>query len=268
MWTRIVAVLALAALPAFAQSPDPDPDASPLWAKLRADLFADAPIAPADGVISLEAPARAQDASTVPVAIRAAFAQSPERSIERVWLVIDRNPAPLAAVFRFALASGRADIETRLRIEEYTHVRAIAATNDGRLYMATRYVKASGGCSAPPGVDRSAANASLGRMRLAVDEAAPGMPAAVRLQVSHPNDSGLAMDPLTRHYAPAHFVRTIEVRRGDALVMSADLDFAISENPWFRFYAASEPGAPLEARVVDTRELSFSERVSFRPAPR
>ena len=56
-----------------------------------------------------------------------------------------------------------------MRIDEYTFVRAIAETNDGQLYMATRFVKASGGCSAPPGKDAQEALATLGKMRLRVD---------------------------------------------------------------------------------------------------
>ena len=57
------------------------------------------------------------------------------RYIDRLWLVIDNNPSPISAIFTFTPQSGRADIETRVRIDEYTHVRAIAETNDGQLYM-------------------------------------------------------------------------------------------------------------------------------------
>ncbi len=74
-------------------------------------------------------------------------------------------------MFNFTLESGRADIETRVRIEEYTYVRAVALTNDGKLYMAANYVKASGGCSAPAGKDAIAARANLGKMRLRVGDA-------------------------------------------------------------------------------------------------
>jgi sulfur-oxidizing protein SoxY len=242
-----------------------DPEASAIWQKVRAGLFAAAPIAPGDGVVSLEAPARAQDAATVPIKISAQFPQTAERYIDKIWLVVDNNPSPIAAVFQFTRRSGRADIETRIRVEQYTYVRAIAATNDGALYMASRYVKASGGCSAPPGADHAAANASLGKMRLLVDEApAPGQPALARLMISHPNDSGLAMDQLTRAYAPSHFVRSIEVRQDGELVMGADLDFAISENPSLRFYLMPADEAALEVKVVDNQDLVFTSTIKPR----
>lgn len=267
-WLLRVAWVWIAAA-GVARAQDLDPEASPVWQKVRADLFATARIAPGEGVLTLDAPARAQDAAVVPVTIHAQFPQTAERYIDKVWLVVDNNPSPVAAVFQFTRRSGRADIETRIRVEQYTHVRAIAATNDGALYMATRYVKASGGCSAPPGADAAAARASLGKMRFLVDEAPPSsQPAPVRLMISHPNVSGLAMDQLTRTYAPPHFVRSVEVRRGGELIMRADVDFAISENPYFRFYIVPGDEGTLEATVVDNQDLVFTSGFGTPPARR
>src|ERR1700692_4841444 len=179
MNSRILyAVLALwLAIPAATWAQDSDPEASVVWQKLRVDLCAGALIAAGDNVVTLETPKRAEDAAIVPVAIRAQFPQTSERYIQKLWLIIDNNPSPIAAVFRFTTESGRADIETRMRVEQYTQVRAIALTNDGKLYMVTNYVKAYGGCSAPAGKDAMAAKANLGKMRLRVDDVAiPGWP--------------------------------------------------------------------------------------------
>jgi len=245
---------------AFAADPAPDPARSEVWNKVHASLFQGARFeANADQVIALETPVRAEDAAVVPVAIRARFAQSPERSIDRIWLVVDHNPSPVAAEFQFTPDSGRADIETRIRIEEYTHVRAIARTSDGKMYMVANYVKASGGCSAPAGKDPEVAKANLGKMRLRVEEKpSPGQPVLAQLMVSHPNDTGLAMDQLTRMYAPPHFVRRVEVRYDGKPVMTADVDFSISENPNFRFYFTPHDAGELEAVVVDNTDLTFT----------
>ena len=262
---RLAASMALglaAVLAGTALGQDVDPADSAVWKKVHASIFDDAPMAAADGVIALETPKRAEDAAIVPIAIRAGFPQSSARSIERIWLVVDNNPSPVAAVFQFALESGRADIETRIRIENYTHVRAIARTNDGKFYMAANYVKASGGCSAPAGKDAVAARANLGKMRLRVDEApVAGQPALAQLMVSHPNDSGLAMDQITRLYALPHFVRKVEVRYAGRAIMTADVDFSISENPNFRFYVVPGDGGELDAKVVDNQDLEFATAV-------
>ncbi len=248
--------------PALAQLKTGDnPDASPVWQKVRASLFGDKPItSPADDLIELEAPLRAEDAAIVPVAIRTRFPQKADRYVEKVWLVIDNNPSPISAVFNFTPASGRADVETRVRVDEYTHMRAIAQTNDGKLYMTTRFVKASGGCSAPPGKDQASALATLGKMRFKVEgEVKANQPALAQLMISHPNNSGLAMDQLTRQFTPAHFVRRVNVSYGGQPVMSADLDFSISENPNLRFYftANGKADGELKVDVVDSNDLKF-----------
>jgi sulfur-oxidizing protein SoxY len=245
---------------ALARDPDPDPAKSEIWNKVHASLFQGTRFETnADQVIALETPARAEDASVVPIAIRARFPQSAERRIDKVWLIVDHNPSPMAAEFQFTADSGRADIETRIRIEEYTFVRAVARTGDGKMYMVANYVKASGGCSAPAGKDPAVAKANLGKMRLRVEEQpVAGKPVLAQLMVSHPNDTGLAMDQLTRMYAPPHFVRRVEVRYDGKPVMTADVDFSISENPNFRFYFTASEGGQLEASVVDNTDLKFS----------
>jgi predicted secreted protein len=85
-------------------------------------LFGDRVVAEDGGqgkVISLRAPTRAQDSSTVPIAISTRIDQTPERYVRKVYLLIDKNPSPIAAIFTFTPESGRADIETRVRIEDY-----------------------------------------------------------------------------------------------------------------------------------------------------
>jgi len=245
-----------------------NPEASPIWQKVRKSLFENRPIrSAAEDVLLLEAPARAEDAAVVPIAVRTRLPQDGPRRLEKLTLIIDNNPSPIAAIFQFTKDSGRADIETRVRIDEYTHVRAIAELSDGSLHMATRWVKASGGCSAPPGKDPQAALATLGRMRFTVDDAnaRPGQPVLAQLMISHPNHSGLAMDQSTRQYTPAHFVRKVEVSYGNKPLLSADVDFSISENPNFRFWFVPQGAGELKAEVVDSHDLKFETKVAFGP---
>lgn len=266
--TLVLAALAgVAASPARAQiKSGENPEASPPWQKVKASLFSGRAIDAGDDLLTLDAPVRAEDAAIVPIAIRMRRPQTESRWVRRLWLVIDHNPSPVSAIFEFTPLSGRADIETRVRIDEYTHVRAIAETSDGRLAMATRFVKASGGCSAPPGKDPAAALATLGRMRLRVEgEPAGNRPLLAQLMISHPNHSGLAMDQLTRQYAPAHFVRKVAVRYRDRPLMSADLDFSISENPNFRFYFVPGEGGELKVDVVDSNDLHFESALEWAP---
>ena len=234
------------------------------WQVLRTSLFGDRAIEiAAPERLQLHTPLRAADGALVPIAIRSLEMQTEHRYIAKLYLIIDRNPSPLGAVFQLTPASGRADIETLVRIEEYTPVRVIAEYNDGGLIEATSFVKASGGCSAPASRDAAAALANLGRMRIKLDEDVGTDLALAQLMVSHPNHSGLAMDQITRLYQPPHFVRRLVVTYRDRPVLSAEMDFSISENPSFRFFFSRGGGGELRAEVVDSENLQFSTSVGI-----
>lgn len=238
-----------------------------IWPKVRLGLFQDRPIEEGEGsILQLEAPERAADAAIVPLSIKTQFVQSPEKYIRKIYLIIDKNPSPVGAVFHLTPDSGRADIDTRVRIEEYTDVRAIAEMSDGKLFMTTKYVKAAGGCSAPAGKDQEAALARIGKMKFRLDDKiALNQPNVAQLMISHPNNSGLAMDQLTRLYVPAHFVRRVEVTYAGRPILTADIDFTISEDPNFRFYFVPREEGELKAQVVDTKDLEFKSSVKVNP---
>ncbi|MGI8739514.1 MAG: quinoprotein dehydrogenase-associated SoxYZ-like carrier [Gammaproteobacteria bacterium] len=238
-----------------------------VWASLKQTHFGDRPIARSSGVIGLDAPVRAEDAAIVPITIKDLLPADGKRRIDKMWLVIDNNPVPMSAIFDFTPLAGRADIATRVRVDAYTTMRAIARTDDGKLYMATRFVKASGGCSAPASKDPDAAQASLGEMRLKMG----GPPASlgeirdVQLMLRHPNHTGLQMNQLTRLYVPAHFVRKISVAYAGDPVLDMDTTFSLSEDPSLRF--SFKPRAPgeLSVRVVDNRQMRFAESLQIEP---
>lgn len=265
------ATLLATAVPAANLQPDDDPAASPVWQKVRASLFENRPIQSASAeLLRLEAPARAIDAAVVPIAIRTRVPAGAAWYVSKLYLIIDANPSPISGIFSFTPDSGRADIETRVRVDAYSHVRAIVETSDGKLHMVTRFVKASGGCSAPAGSDAAAAQASLGQMRFRVEGDLKGKePVLAQLAIEHPNHSGLAMDQATRQYTPAHYVRKIDVSYAGRPVLSADVDFSMSENPNFRFYFVPQAGGgELRATVVDSKDLRFVAAQALRDLPK
>ncbi|WP_028310138.1 quinoprotein dehydrogenase-associated SoxYZ-like carrier [Derxia gummosa] len=241
-------------------------DPSPAWERLRVALFGDRPIRVDDGsLLRLDAPGRAEDAAIVPIGVEAAEPRSAAQAVRRLVLVVDNNPAPLAGSFEFGPASGQAAIETRLRVEEYSHARAIAELADGSLVMASRFVKASGGCSAPAAKDRERLLANVGRIRLRVPTPLRlGEPNPAQLMIGHPNDSGLAMDQLTRLYASPWYVRELTIEYASRLVLRGETSFAISENPNFRFRFRPEGDGDLVARVEDTKDAVFDTRLAVR----
>ncbi|MDH3265484.1 MAG: quinoprotein dehydrogenase-associated SoxYZ-like carrier [Gammaproteobacteria bacterium] len=261
-----IANLLLMLAPAAGQATTVEEDM--IWTGgLRQAYFGDRPITQSDDLIVLDVPKRAENAAIVPVSITARIPQTHERFIKTIYLIIDKNPGALAGKFHFTPKSGRADLAFRVRIDAYSPVRAIAETNDGQLYMSRRFVKASGGCSAPAGSDLDAAMARLGKIKLKTHgEGQLAEPVSAQLMISHPNLNGLQMDQLTRLYAPAHFVRYVKVSFEGEEVFSAETSFGISENPSFRFFFVPEGEGQLTAKVVDTKDLEFSQTLDVAAA--
>lgn len=241
---------------------EPDPAKSQYWTPVRQLMFGDREILDGKDIIKVYLSTRADDASTVPVAVKAQIDQTPERYIKTMYLIVERNPSPAAGVFQFTPESGRAQIETRLRFEDYSFVRAIAETNDGKLYQSTRWVKAAGGCSAPGDANRIPANL-VGQMkfRFADDTVEYNKPALVQLMVRHPNESALASD-FDGTRVP-QFVRHVSVTYAGKPVMSADVDFSISDNPSFRFFFVPTGEGELQAVVEDTHEKRYIHRMTI-----
>jgi sulfur-oxidizing protein SoxY len=72
------------------------------------------------------------------------------------------------------------------------------------------------------------------------------------------------MDQVSRLFTPAHFVRQVRITYGGQPVMSADVDFSISENPNFRFYFLPRGDGELKAEVVDSNDLRFESALKYR----
>ncbi|WP_299402349.1 quinoprotein dehydrogenase-associated SoxYZ-like carrier [uncultured Roseobacter sp.] len=264
MAMRLVHAAALAALiagPAWAADSVKNPlTESETWNDLRGDVIGEAEIASAEGLLSIEAPYRAHDAATVPVVLKQT---DPSKIITAATVVVDENPAPVAAVFGFSPAMGVLDFELRVRVNQYSNVRVIAETPDG-FHMTGRYVKASGGCSAPATKDPEVALASMGKMKLRSfdDGALVSTPRReAQIMIRHPNYSGLQRDQITQLFIPAHFIDHLEVWQGDEMLFTMDGGISISENPVFRFGYNDNGSTSLTVKATDTDGNSFESEL-------
>lgn len=247
-----VLLVALAAGPVSAtetiSNPLTDSEAS---SDLRFDVVGDAKLLSADGIVTMDAPYRAHDAATVPVQLT-----QPEGAprITAATVVIDENPAPVAAEFTFGEAMGRLDFELRVRVDQFSNVRAIVETPVG-LHMTGRHVKASGGCSAPATRDPEAALAQMGRMKLKSFDAGAQVSTPRReaqIMIRHPNYSGLQRDQITQLFIPAHFIDQLDVWQGEEMLFSMRGGISISENPVFRFGYDDNESTALRVGATDT----------------
>jgi sulfur-oxidizing protein SoxY len=248
-------LLSLAPLPAANEPDDP-------WPDLKANVFPNRVLEDGKGLIGLEMPSRAEDAAIVPVTLRLTLPAGDTRQLRAVTLIVDRNPAPVAAAFKIGADAGITEIATRVRVDTYTNVHAVAELSDGKLYMVQTFVKASGGCSAPAAKNAEEAKATLGQMRLrqfTAQEKAPVSRAKreAQIMVRHPNHSGLQRDQITHLYVPAHFVSELHVWQGERLMLSVEGGISISEDPNIRFNYAPNGAATFRAEAKDTNGQAF-----------
>lgn len=230
---------------------------SQTWNELRGDIAGDDPLADGTPVFSVTAPYRAHDAATVPIGIEQTDpAAAP---IEAIKLVVDENPAPLAAEIRFGAAMHPLKFETRVRVNQYSNIRVLAEAGNAT-YMSGRFVKASGGCSAPATKDPEVALAGMGETRARLFGDAPvqsNQRYEAQIMIRHPNYSGLQRDQITHLFISAHFINELEVYQGEELLFALEGGISISENPAFRFEYTDNGSPDFRVHAVDTEGNVF-----------
>lgn len=226
------------------------------WHDVAAAVFDNRKIDENSDIVQLDAPPRALDAALVPVTITI----KPDSHVVGLTLVIDDNPAPVAAKFHFGPLADPHVLKTRVRVDQYTLLHAVAELQDGTLVSTERFIKAAGGCSAPGGTDVADAMARLGKMRLRLD-AAPQAGAAMtaNLLISHPNFNGMQMNPVTRLYTPARYVQTVRVSQAGQDVFTLQGDISLSEDPAIGFEFKPVGTAPVDVDVTDSTKAVFHQ---------
>ncbi|WP_082747804.1 quinoprotein dehydrogenase-associated SoxYZ-like carrier [Bradyrhizobium macuxiense] len=231
-------------------------DAYDPWPGLVQDIFNNRPMNDGSDVIGIEMPARAEDAAIVPVTLRTKLSPGDNRRIKTITLVIDQNPAPMAAKFTLGPDANVTEISTRVRVNNYTDVHAVAELSDGKLYVTKVYVKASGGCSAPAVKDAEEAKNRLGQMRYRQFARPEQGPASnireAQIMIGHPNNSGLQMDQVTHLYIPAFFINEVQLWQDDSPVLAMEGGISISEDPNIRFTYVSNGAKHFRAEAKDT----------------
>ncbi|MEO1493019.1 MAG: quinoprotein dehydrogenase-associated SoxYZ-like carrier [Pseudomonadota bacterium] len=272
MLTRFMSATVLAAAlgltPALAEEIRNPLKDGETWADLRGDVIGDVQIQNGAGLFALDAPYRAHDAAIVP--IRITQDAGSDTRITRLTLVVDENPAPVVATFDLDPGIGHLDLETRVRVDQYSNVRAIAETEEGQTYMAGRYVKGAGGCSAPALKDMEASLAAAGKMRMKFFDQAVGAakvgtvakasaPAAqssmrqqAQVMIRHPNYSGMQRNQVTNLFIPAFFIHELEVFQGEERLFRMEGGISISEDPVFRFTYTPNGAETFRVRATDT----------------
>jgi sulfur-oxidizing protein SoxY len=249
---------ALAGLLLFSLSAKADED---VWPALKSQAFGDRAIAADDGMVVLEIPGTAEDAALVPLTVR--VPPSVKQNLKSLTLFIDKNPDPKVATLQFGPAAGNGgerSFSTRVRIDNFSYVRAVLETEDGSLHMASKFVAAAGGCGAMRAKDPDTETVDLGKM--IVKTFPPALDSSPiwsgLVMIKHPNSNGMQLDINTANVIPARFVKEVVVQRGGELVFKMESTFSISTNPNFRFTFGRGADNSLDVTVTDTDTARFA----------
>jgi sulfur-oxidizing protein SoxY len=249
---------ALAGLLLFSFAAKADED---VWPALKSQAFGDRAIAAEDGMVVLEIPGTAEDAALVPLTVR--VPPQVKQNLKSLTLFIDKNPDPKVATLAFGPAAGNGgerSFSTRVRIDNFSYVRAVLETEDGTLHMASKFVAAAGGCGAMQAKDSDTETVDLGKM--IVKTFPPALDSSpiwsALVMIKHPNANGMQLDINTANVIPARFVKEMVVQRGGELVFKMESTFSISTNPNFRFTFGRGADNSLDVTVTDTDTARFA----------
>lgn len=240
------------------------------WLGVKGEVFGSRPIEDGTGLVRLKVPFRPDDVRAVPVAVDAALTDG--RSITSVSIFVDENPSPVAATFKVGGSRAQIKLATKVRLNQESFIRAVVEASDGRLYMASSLVRFAGGqsaCSAPPTGDPAEIAANMGKARLAavdVPVAASQITQRLRLDVRHPNHTGMALDQMTLLYIPLRILTRLDIRQGGEPVLQMAGSMTLSENPTLEFDLRGDGSDKLDVTLEDSDGATWRHHLDIVPA--
>lgn len=235
-----------------------------LWPALKESFFAGKTIEPAS-FIKLEGPKRAESGAQVPITLTIDKSLGEPDAIKKVYVIVDANPIPLAAIYHFTELSGKPQLSTRIRMETDSYIHAVGETADGKLYMTALAIRAAGGCGGLVDGDDTAIRAAAGKIKMNVEAPAKaGDPAFATFHIKHPMFTGLQRDLASGGFKPAFFIQKVAFTHNSKPVMQADFAVGVSEDPYLRFGYLPEGPGNLEVKADDNEGKSFSQSVEFK----
>lgn len=235
------------------------------WAELKQMVYQNQFISPALNKITLNAPYRAKDDRRVPIEVNAKLSDG--RTIKKLTIIVDNNPMPVSAVFEMNKQRKEVSFKTHMRFNGPSPVRVIIEANDGKLYMKQKLVKTSGlgACASPPVGDPKELLANLGDMKLKPASLekkkvkASKLKRRAKLEIKHPNLTGLQMDQITLQYILARFINTVEVHHGGEKLFTLTASISLSQDPDLTFDYLFNGSNEISVKAIDTDDTKFEK---------
>jgi len=240
---------------------EPDPK---IWPVVKEAFFAQRDIQEAD-FMKIEAPRRAESGAQVPISYSIDNAAAKGVVIKKLYAIVDANPIPLTATYHLTDMLGNFQMSTRVRFETDSFVHIIGETADGKLYMASREIRAAGGCGGTVDGDDAVIRAAAGKIKLKVEEPVKvGSATPTIFNIRHPMRTGLQRDLVSQGYVPAFYINKASFTFNGKPVMTIDIGVGTSEDPYFKFNFVPDALGKLEVKATDNEGKAFVQQVDVK----
>ncbi len=252
------AILLACSVSAFAE---PDPK---LWPVMKEAFFANREMQEVD-FIKVDAPRRAESGAQVPVTYSVDNAAANGVVIKKLYAFVDANPIPLTATYHLTDMLGNFQLSTRIRFETDAFVRLVGETADGKLYVASRPIRAAGGCGGTVDGDEAAIRASAGKIKFKVEEPVKiGDATAATFNIKHPMRTGLQRELVSQGFVPAFYIKKSEFTYNGKPVLTIDVGVGTAEDPYFKFNFVPDAPGKLEVTATDNEGKTFTQEVEVK----
>jgi len=252
------AILLACSLPVFAE---PDPK---LWPVMKEAFFAKREMQEVD-FIKIDAPRRAESGAQVPVTYSVDNVAAKGVKIIKLYAFVDANPIPLTATYHLTDMLGNFQLSTRIRFETDAFVRLVGETAEGKLYVASREIRAAGGCGGTVDGDEAAIRASAGKIKFKVEDPVKiGDATAATFNIKHPMRTGLQRELVSQGFVPAFYIKKSEFTYNGKPVLMIDVGVGTAEDPYFKFNFVPNAPGKLEVTATDNEGKTFTQQVEVK----
>lgn len=214
--------------------------------------------------MKVDAPRRAESGAQVPVTYSIDNAAAGGVKITKLYAFVDANPIPLTATYHLTEALGDFQLATRIRFETDAFVRLVGEDAKGNLYLASREIRAAGGCGGSVENDEAATRAAAGKIKMKVDDVRIGATTPATFNIKHVMRTGLQRDLVSQGFVPAFYINKTEFKFNGKPLMTVDVGVGTAEDPYFKFnFVPAEPGK-LEVVATDNEGKSFTYAVDVK----
>lgn len=211
--------------------------------------------------LDLDLPQHADVGSSVSLTVSISAAMTAADFPKVVHVLAHGNPTPHVLSAWFTPASGKAEFNTRIRLEKSQKVTVVAQMSDGRHIRVDRDISVAFGACAQIGTgSNDDVAAFVPTSRVAVPPTAQrGSIVPIRAVIAHPMETGMRLDGQDE-WVRQRIISRFDCLYNGATVFRARLHPAVATNPYFLFYARAEASGAFDFSWYDIIDATYVNR--------